>query len=863
MPEYVIRDVPNPGYSCKMWDVYKDYRSLNSPNHTQAAFLMLAIGLREKVNHEAFFDYADRCAAIYGSSVMRTTYRANFGPIWPNTDSAPTTYTLSITAANGSVTKRVNGTVTTVTNFAQGTVGELTAAANTGYTLVSWSGSISGTTNQVIVTMDSNMSITANFTQNTHTLSITAANGNVTKRVNGTVTTATSFVRNTVVELTATANTGYTFGNWSGSASGTSNPVTVTMDANKTVTANFTQLIQQAANDNFANALTLTGLNGNTTANNTGATKESGEPSHAGYAGGCSLWWWWTAPDSGQVTIDTFGSTFDTLLAAYTGSSVSALTVVASNDDSGGVEQSQITFNAAAGTTYRIAVDGWNFRNGNIILNWNLAPTSPTTYILTTTAANGSVTKRVNGTVTTATNFAQGTVVELTAAASIGYTFGNWSGSASGTTNPVTVTMDANKTVTANFSQNTYTLIINAANGSVTKRVNGTLTTATSFTHGTVVELTATASTGYTFGNWSGSASGTANPVTVTMDADKTINANFTANEVITEPDLVAHWQLASVNDNMTLDLSGNKHHASLAVTNNPSIQFGSGMLFNGVNSYLEVPDADALELSQPMTFSTWIKLNAMSSFSKIIVKPHSSFATPWEMYTLDLGSSGNTPRFIVTDGLVNGVSAAAFNSNTRLNTGEGYHLAGTYDGNAIALYVNGNLIATQTAAFAIGTNNMPLCLGGRMGQNTLNGYMNDVRIYNASLTAEQVLRLYQKGQNDELKAHWLFNPPHQSTVLDITGEQAASLINEPEWSERWQFDTPYVVLPDGRQAVQIPMGQCRSEAGTIAIRVQSENSDAMQILFGHAISNVNSRIALYLAAGIWLSTSAIPLTMV
>jgi Subtilase family/Domain of unknown function DUF11 len=91
------------------------------------------------------------------------------------------------------------------------------------------------------------------------------------------------------------------------------------------------------------------------------SNKEAGEPNHAGNAGGRSVWATWTAPASGLMTFDTHGSTFDTLLAVYTGSSVSALTQVAANDDDGsGGGASGVSFAAVSGTTYKIAIDGKN-----------------------------------------------------------------------------------------------------------------------------------------------------------------------------------------------------------------------------------------------------------------------------------------------------------------------------------------------------------------------------------------------------------------------------------------------------------------------------------------------------------------------
>ena len=81
----------------------------------------------------------------------------------------------------------------------------------------------------------------------------------------------------------------------------------------------------QPANDLFANRTVITGTNSVATGSNVGATWEAGEPYHAGNSGGASVWWLWTAPFSGFVTISTAGSSLDTLLGVYVGSSVSRL----------------------------------------------------------------------------------------------------------------------------------------------------------------------------------------------------------------------------------------------------------------------------------------------------------------------------------------------------------------------------------------------------------------------------------------------------------------------------------------------------------------------------------------------------------
>lgn len=111
-------------------------------------------------------------------------------------------------------------------------------------------------------------------------------------------------------------------------------------------------------NDLFANAASLAALTSAVVSQSTVyGSREAGEPIIAGVVGASSLWWKWTAPASAEVQITTAGTTFNTLLAVYTGSSLNALSLVASNDNAGALTTSRVVFNAIAGTEYRIAAD--------------------------------------------------------------------------------------------------------------------------------------------------------------------------------------------------------------------------------------------------------------------------------------------------------------------------------------------------------------------------------------------------------------------------------------------------------------------------------------------------------------------------
>jgi uncharacterized repeat protein (TIGR02543 family) len=356
------------------------------------------------------------------------------------------------------------------------------------------------------------------------TLTVTATNGTVAKDPD-----LGSYPCNAIVKLTATPAPGYQFANWSGDATGSDNPIDVEMDANKSVTANFASITSCT--------VTL-----------------SSNPSAGGTTSG--------------------GGTFNP------GSSVTVTATPSAGYTFANWTEGATVVSTSASYAFTIGA------NRTLVANFAI-----NTYTLTISATNGSVAKDPD-----LASYNSGTIVTLKATAAIGYTFTGWTGDASGSTNPVGVTMDGNKTVTANFVINTYTLTYTAgANGNITgttpQTVNydadGTQVTAVpntgwsftgwsdgvttaartdvkvhanlsvtanfaintytltisatngsvaknpdkdSYNYGSEVILTATAAPGYTFTGWSGDATGPTTSLTVTMDANKNITANFAVN---------------------------------------------------------------------------------------------------------------------------------------------------------------------------------------------------------------------------------------------------------------------------------------------------------------------------------------------
>jgi hypothetical protein len=143
--------------------------------------------------------------------------------------------------------------------------------------------------------------------------------------------------------------------------------------------------------DNFTAAMLARSSSGTLAGLNLLASLELGEPRHANKPGGHSLWIKWRAPATGVATFETVGTLFDTLLAVYSGSVLTNLTLVTANDDSGGLLTSRVQFNAVAGRDYCIAVDGFGFAVGNVLLNWAFEATDNLLPVITSLTGNQTV----------------------------------------------------------------------------------------------------------------------------------------------------------------------------------------------------------------------------------------------------------------------------------------------------------------------------------------------------------------------------------------------------------------------------------------------------------------------------------------
>ena len=170
---------------------------------------------------------------------------------------------------------------------------------------------------------------------------------------------------------------------------------------------------------------------------------------------------------------------------------------------------------ASAKFAYLIISHSAGVKADSILLNGTGVPV----YTLTVNATNGTVIKNPDK-----VEYDENEAVILTATPTLGYSFVGWSGDTTSTDNPITVTMNANKSYTATFAINTYIIsTIAYGSGTVTK-----LPEQPTYNYGDTVTVTATPANGWMFDRWEGDATGNTNPLVFVMTNNKTLMAYFT-----------------------------------------------------------------------------------------------------------------------------------------------------------------------------------------------------------------------------------------------------------------------------------------------------------------------------------------------
>lgn len=192
-------------------------------------------------------------------------------------------------------------------------------------------------------------------------------------------------------------------------------------------------------------------------------------------------------------------------------------------------------------------------------------------------------------------------------------------------------------------------------------------------------------------------------------------------------PALCAFWPLNDYKGAQANNLIGGGNPA--VFVNNPLWIENEGLSFSD-NQYLQIEDSANLCSHSQLAISLWFKIRSPRRYAKLFIKPFETRSEPWELVALDLGADGLTPRFLLSDGIVGGRYAAAYDRSLKIALNQWYHILGTYDGSQMRLWLNGQAVAATQTDLLIGTNQMPICIGGRLGFDAIDGLIREVKIY-------------------------------------------------------------------------------------------------------------------------------------
>ena len=472
----------------------------------------------------------------YRIRVVSTNYPMVGQNIQQVTISSPT-YTINVTAnpTNG-------GTVTGGGSYSGGQSCTVHATAATGYTFTNWTenGTQVSTQADYTFTVNGNRNLVANFTINSFTITATAD-----PTAGGNVTGSGSYNYGETCTLTATANTGYTFTNWTkdGTQVSTNTTYSFTVTESASYVAHFTAnsyTISVAANPNDGG--TVTG----------GGTYTYGQSCTvtATAAQGYSFVNW--RENGNHVTSQaeyTFTVNGDRNLEAHF--SLQSYTITASADPAeGGVVTGDGSYHYGETCTLTATAN-----EGYAFANWTKDGTQVSTdpsysFTVTETASyvahfnlithTVSVTANPNngGTVAGGGTYIHGQNCTVHATATTGYNFINWTenGTQVSSQADYTFTVEDDRNLVAHFSSQNYiiTAIADPTEG-------GTVTGSGGYDYGDACTLTATANTGYSFVNW------TKNGTQVSTNATYTFTVTESAS-------YVAHFTLNSYEISVTAD---------------------------------------------------------------------------------------------------------------------------------------------------------------------------------------------------------------------------------------------------------------------------------------------------------------------
>jgi hypothetical protein len=200
----------------------------------------------------------------------------------------------------------------------------------------------------------------------------------------------------------------------------------------------------------------------------------------------------------------------------------------------------------------------------------------------------------------------------------------------------------------------------------------------------------------------------------------------------------VAAYGFDETDDVWVLDASGAGNDGLVeGATRIAEGRFGRALAFDGIDDWVTVEDADSLDLTDDLTLEAWVyPTSSLSGWHTVLFKEQ-----PWNAtYYLYANTWDDQPVTAINPTSDFGGLQRLY-GGTKLAANTWTHLAATYDGNWQRLYVNGNEVANRAQSGSIRQSGGVLRMGGNdIWGEFFQGYLDEVRIYNRALTAEEIL---------------------------------------------------------------------------------------------------------------------------
>ena len=254
-------------------------------------------------------------------------------------------------------------------------------------------------------------------------------------------------------------------------------------------------------------------------------------------------------------------------------------------------------------------------------------------------------------------------------------------------------------------------------------------------------------------------------PITAPSDIAPQSSAFASVTACMPAPaDVIGWWR----GEGDATDVTGQHHGVIQGGVTFPAGMVGNTASFDGNSGYLEVPDAPALDFSSALTLEAWINpAEVVSELAPIIAKWNDNDG---DLRTYFLTLQSGLLRFSISENGFYDASSADLFTPTALQPGIWQHVAATYDGTHMRLYVNGQLAAERATLIAsLFANDRPLLIGaGHIGGSPIRyftGEIDEPAVYNRALTAGEIGAIYEAGSFG--KCHV---PPNQPPVASAGG---------------------------------------------------------------------------------------------